>query len=547
MDGENAVKMTDWDDAPTMTKSGEQNEGKDMYYYDLPIQYTTVIFTSNSQVSQTENITLGGKYNAYYCTENNNGAVDSPEKVQGFVFNEGMTSSTSATQSTSNNTTTSSSEATTSSSEATSSSTVVVPIVSTVKFTNNQGWSQVYAYFWAEGIGTIGNVDYPGTLLTEKETNSYGEEVYTANVPSGAEYVIFNEGKDLDQTGSILLDSSVEGYYTVTDKRDSDGHLIGYPWGGSTTTSSSTTATEPNVSETTKPSEETSTTTATESTTTTVEQTTTSTTEPTTTKPSETESTTATTPVSDTTRIWFRNDNGWSNVRIYAYYMDGETAVKMTDWDETPTMTKSSEQNDGKDMYYYDLSTKYTTVIFQSNSRSTQTVNVTLDGKYNAFYCTTHTSNKEEVQGFVYGETTDNTDKTDTTDPTTPTNPTDPSDSTDTTATLSKDYYVFGYINGADYADKDDSENMGTYKFSAGSDGKLTVNFAQTSYIGVKLADNEDWFMTDGWQGSVTEVTLYSTSKLGTSANKLMVPAGEVVLTLVENSDGTLTLSYEKA
>ena len=51
--------------------------------------------------------------------------------------------------------------------------------------------------------------------------------------------------------------------------------------------------------------------------------------------------------------------------------------------------------------------------------------------------------------------------------------------------------------------------------------------------------------MTDDWQGAVTEVTLYNASGLGVTANKLMIPAGESVLTLVENADGTLTLSYE--
>ena len=51
--------------------------------------------------------------------------------------------------------------------------------------------------------------------------------------------------------------------------------------------------------------------------------------------------------------------------------------------------------------------------------------------------------------------------------------------------------------------------------------------------------------MTDGWQGITKSVTLYSTSKLGEDANKLIVPAGKVDFTLVENADGTLTLSYE--
>lgn len=110
-----------------------------------------------------------------------------------------------------------------------------------------------------------------------------------------------------------------------------------------------------------------------------------------------------------------------------------------------------------------------------------------------------------------------------------------------TTPVPTKDYYLFGYINGADYGCGEDYENLGDYKFV---NGKVTVNFDQTSYVGVKTPDNE-WFMTDDWQGAVTEVTLYNAKDLGVTANKLMVPAGESVLTLVENADGTLTLSYE--
>ena len=131
-----------------------------------------------------------------------------------------------------------------------------------------------------------------------------------------------------------------------------------------------------------------------------------------------------------------------------------------------------------------------------------------------------------------------------------PTETVAPTEATETTAAtepettippLSKDYYLFGFINGANYGCEEDYENLGDYKFV---DGKVTVNFNQTSYVGVKTPDNE-WFMTDDWQGEVTEVTLYNASGLGVTANKLMVPAGESVLTLVENADGTLTLSYE--
>ena len=105
------------------------------------------------------------------------------------------------------------------------------------------------------------------------------------------------------------------------------------------------------------------------------------------------------------------------------------------------------------------------------------------------------------------------------------------------------DYYLFGFINGADYACEGDYENMGIYKFV---DGSLTVTFDSDSYVGVKSDDNTKWYMTNGWQGyETTTVTLQNTNILGSSADKLYVPGGvEVTFTLVVNEDDTLTLSY---
>jgi hypothetical protein len=75
-------------------------------------------------------------------------------------------------------------------------------------------------------------------------------------------------------------------------------------------------------------------------------------------------------------------------------------------------------------------------------------------------------------------------------------------------------------------------------------DGKVTVTFYKDSYVAVKAGNNADWYMTDGWQGAVNSTTLYHTSLLDEEANKLMVPCGIATFTLVENEDGTLTLSY---
>ena len=123
-----------------------------------------------------------------------------------------------------------------------------------------------------------------------------------------------------------------------------------------------------------------------------------------------------------------------------------------------------------------------------------------------------------------------------------PTSETDPSEVTEPTDPVAVDYYLFGSINGANYGCEEDYENIGDYKFV---DGKLTVEFTEMSYVGVKTTNNATWYMTDGWQGVVNEVTLYSTSTLGETADKLVVPAGVVNFTLVVNDDGTLTLSYE--
>ena len=103
------------------------------------------------------------------------------------------------------------------------------------------------------------------------------------------------------------------------------------------------------------------------------------------------------------------------------------------------------------------------------------------------------------------------------------------------------DYYLFGYINGANYGCEEDAANLGSYKFT---NGKLTVTFDCDSYVAVKTGDNASWYMTDGWAGEVTSVTLYNTNSL-TTVDKLYVPGGaQVTFTLTVNSNDTLTLKY---
>ena len=100
-------------------------------------------------------------------------------------------------------------------------------------------------------------------------------------------------------------------------------------------------------------------------------------------------------------------------------------------------------------------------------------------------------------------------------------------------------YYLAGYINGADYGCNDDYQNMGEFKFV---DGKLTATFTQDSYVFVKTTNNETWYMST-YFATQKYVTLYSTD---TGANeKLYVPGNvKLVFNLEENADGSITLRY---
>ncbi|MBE6925015.1 MAG: hypothetical protein E7466_07270, partial [Ruminococcaceae bacterium] len=98
------------------------------------------------------------------------------------------------------------------------------------------------------------------------------------------------------------------------------------------------------------------------------------------------------------------------------------------------------------------------------------------------------------------------------------------------------DYYLVGFINGANYGCEEDYLNMGQYKFAK---GKLVVTFASDSYVFVKTTDNAKWYMAESYCDDTS-------CKLVTNGTeKMFVPGNaEVTFTLVVNEDGTLTLSY---
>ena len=106
----------------------------------------------------------------------------------------------------------------------------------------------------------------------------------------------------------------------------------------------------------------------------------------------------------------------------------------------------------------------------------------------------------------------------------------DPSASQDTT------YYLVGWINGADYGCESDWENMGSYKFV---NKQLTVIFDQDSYVFVKTEGNGKWLLTERYCTDTTGTFVVGGSE------KMFVPGNvQVTFTLVENADGSVTLSY---
>ena len=99
-----------------------------------------------------------------------------------------------------------------------------------------------------------------------------------------------------------------------------------------------------------------------------------------------------------------------------------------------------------------------------------------------------------------------------------------------------EDFYLVGYINGADHGTEGDAANLGNYKFV---DGKLTATFTADSYVFVKTGDNSHWYLAE------TYCTEKSVVLVENAPEKLFVPGNvEVTFTLVKNADGTLTLSY---
>jgi len=98
----------------------------------------------------------------------------------------------------------------------------------------------------------------------------------------------------------------------------------------------------------------------------------------------------------------------------------------------------------------------------------------------------------------------------------------------------SAEYYLVGYINGAD-------DDGNTYKFV---DGSLTVELSAESYVLLKDSTGQHYIPA----AAVSDATSAVLNKGDWDYDrKVKVPSGKITFTLTENTDGSLTLSYDAA
>ena len=211
------------------------------------------------------------------------------------------------------------------------------------------------------------------------------------------------------------------------------------------------------------------------------------------------------------------SDGTWSDeVSVIPYTVAGASGLCGKHWDHTTTandMTKNSEsglyektfENVGAGTYEYKVVANHSWDVAWGSGESNKSVTVETAGS-------TVTVTFDRTTGTVDAKVTA---------------PTSGGEGGDTTT----DYYLVGYINGADYSGED-------YKFV---DGKVTVKFTADSYVVVKDSAG-DWYLAEQY---CTDKTVTLTK--GKSEKMFVAKDIEYTFTLVENSDGTLTLSYAAA
>ena len=224
--------------------------------------------------------------------------------------------------------------------------------------------------------------------------------------------------------------------------------------------------------------------------------------------------------------IYFTNNKGWDEVYAYAWEGDGGEGHQNAAW-PGEAMTFHEVNGYGEDLYVYEVPEGLTNIVFNGGLDKDQTVDAVDFVTGDAYYPTDKNDDgKWELGHWDYSGQGQGGD--------------DPQPS-------GADYYLIGYINGAEYGDGDDYATYGDYLFV---DGQVTLEVTDETWVCVKQQGGENgiWYMIAGTDEGVmdTSATLTNTTTLeaGTPCAKLGVPVGTATFSLVENGDGTLTLSY---
>ena len=96
----------------------------------------------------------------------------------------------------------------------------------TVTFTNSFNWSgTISCYYWSDSNKNM--TTWPGKAMTNAGTNTFGETLYTFDVPNGATYIIFTNGSA--QTVDIPYSGGEVKFYPLSET-DSQGHYKVANW-----------------------------------------------------------------------------------------------------------------------------------------------------------------------------------------------------------------------------------------------------------------------------------------------------------------------------
>ncbi len=96
------------------------------------------------------------------------------------------------------------------------------PSSNKVTFTNSLSWSgTIYCYYWSDSNSAM--VSWPGKAMTSSGTNEFSQTLYTFNVPSGANYLIFTNGTN--QTVDIKYSGGEVKYYAL-DTKTGNGYNV---------------------------------------------------------------------------------------------------------------------------------------------------------------------------------------------------------------------------------------------------------------------------------------------------------------------------------